>query len=96
MLKGEINKDNFDFNLIKKVNNYLLNLYQQRLNIIQQMEDRKKQREKLSKRSAQLAHKRMQIIASLEKEDDDMKNGEDDAIAIDINKFDQNNDIFQQ
>ena len=88
MLKGEIKKENFDFNLIKKVNNYLLNLYQQRLNIIQQMEDRKKQREKLSKRSAQLAHKRMQIIASLEKEDDDMKNGEDDAIAIDINKFD--------
>jgi hypothetical protein len=49
---------------------------------------RKKQREKLSKRSAQLAHKRMQIIASLEKEDEDMKNGDDDAIAIDINKSD--------
>lgn len=31
---GEIKKDNFDFSMIKKVNNYLLNLYQQRFNII--------------------------------------------------------------
>lgn len=50
------------------------------------MEERKKLREKLSKRSAQLAHKRMQIIAQLEKEEDGVRDMDESSNIIDMSK----------